>query len=133
MVWPVEGARLWRGYRAGRGNRRRGKHDGLDLGAAPGTPIRAARSGLVVYSDNGMRGYGNVLFVVHSDGSVAIYAHNSENRVFPGEVVSQGEVIALVGDTGLAHGAHLHFELREDGVPVDPLPAMPAEQQVEAP
>jgi murein DD-endopeptidase MepM/ murein hydrolase activator NlpD len=75
----------------------------------------------VLYSFNGMRGYGNSVLLLHADGTVSLYAHCQETYVFAGQRVERGQVIAAVGDTGLAHGAHLHFEWRRNGQPLDPL------------
>jgi murein DD-endopeptidase MepM/ murein hydrolase activator NlpD len=76
--------------------------------------------GLVAYSDNRMSGYGNAVLLVHADGAVSMYAHCVETYVVAGQMVRRGEVIAAVGQTGIAHGAHLHFEYRERGHTVDP-------------
>ncbi len=144
LAWPVEGGRLWRGFgihagiAVGRGGRlrrtrRRHPHEGVDIGAAEGTPILAANDGLVVYSDNGMSGYGNAVLVVHADASVTLYGHCSATFVVPGQRVARGEVIAAVGDTGLAHGTHLHFELHVDGHAVDPLPRFASRPDLPAP
>jgi murein DD-endopeptidase MepM/ murein hydrolase activator NlpD len=103
-------------------NPKRHEHEGLDIAAPLGAPIRAAQSGLVVYSDNGLTGYGNVLLVVHKDGSVALYAHCSATYVFAGQYVESGQPIAAVGHTGYARGDHLHFEYRVNGFARDPLP-----------
>jgi murein DD-endopeptidase MepM/ murein hydrolase activator NlpD len=100
------------------------EHEGVDLAAAVGTPIRAAQSGLVVYSDNELRGYGNLVMVVHPDGSVAVYAHCRATFVFPGQHVNAGQVIAEVGNTGFSRGPHLHFEYRVAGMPRDPQPLL---------
>jgi murein DD-endopeptidase MepM/ murein hydrolase activator NlpD len=124
LVWPVQEGRLWRGFGRLRG-RRRHPHEGLDIGAAEGAPVRAVADGLVVYSDNGLSGYGNVVLVLHRDATVARYAHLRAAYVFAGQQVRAGAVIAEVGDTGLARGYHLHFELHEGGRPRDPLPRFP--------
>ncbi len=115
---PIDDGKVWRGP----GRRGRG-HKGVDLGAEEGTVIRAARAGIVVYSDNTVRGYGNLVGVVHADGSVAFYAHNLENHVAAGELIKRGQVIGLVGHTGLARGSHLHFELRRHGRATNPIAA----------
>lgn len=133
LGWPVDGGRVWRGFgihagiavaRGGRlrRTRRRQPHEGIDIGAPAGTAILAANDGLVIYSDNGMSGYGNAVLVVHPDASVTLYGHCTATFVVPGQHVTRGEVIATVGDTGLAHGAHLHFELHVDGHAIDPMP-----------
>ena len=82
---------------------------------------RAANDGLVVYSDNGMRGYGNVVVLIHRDASTTLYAHCRATYVAAGELVRRGQIIAAVGATGLAHGPHLHFEWRVAGQTRDPL------------
>lgn len=130
LLWPVPEGRLWRGFgmhrsvsrRRGRRSRRRVMHNGVDIGAAEGTPMRAVNDALVAYSNNGMRGYGNSVVLLHADGTITLYAHCHRTYVFAGERVQRGQVIAEVGDTGLARGAHLHFEWRRDGRPLDPLP-----------
>ncbi len=135
LAWPVAGGRVWRGFgmhaaiAVGRGGRirrtrRRHAHEGVDIGAPEGTPILAVNDGVVVYSDNGMSGYGNAVLIVHADASVTLYGHCSATFVVPGQRVARGEVIAAVGDTGLAHGAHLHFELHVGGHAVDPMARM---------
>lgn len=137
LAWPVAGGRMWRHHgrvrdivRTKRGRIRRGRrthrHEGVDIGAAAGTPILAANDGLVVYSDNGMSGYGNTVVIVHGDGSLTLYAHCVATFVVPGQRVERGQIIAAVGDTGLAHGAHLHFEYRVDGASRDPEPLFSA-------
>lgn len=118
LTLPIDDGIVWRGP----GRRGRG-HKGVDLGAQEGTPIRSVRAGVVVYSDNTLRGYGNLVGVVHSDGTVAFYAHNLENHVAAGEQVRRGQVIGRVGHTGLARGSHLHFELRKSGRATNPIGA----------
>lgn len=116
LLWPLPGGRYMRGYGSGR----RGRHRAMDLGAAAGTPIRSADRGIVAYADNGVRGYGRLVMLVHPGGWVTYYAHASELLVRPGQLVERGEVIARVGHSGSARGDHLHFELRDQGVKVDP-------------
>jgi murein DD-endopeptidase MepM/ murein hydrolase activator NlpD len=121
LLWPVEGGRFWRGFgKVRHGARKKLNHDGVDIGAADGTPIRAARGGLVAYSDNGVRGYGNLLMLVHPDGAVTSYAHCTATYVFAGQNVERGQTIGEVGHTGIARGPHLHFEYRERGRVRDP-------------
>ncbi|MDD9933710.1 MAG: M23 family metallopeptidase [Myxococcales bacterium] len=122
LLWPVVGGKLWRGFgKVRRGPKRKKRHKGIDIGAPEGTLLRAAKSGLVAYSDNGVRGYGNLLVTVHPDATVAFYAHARALYVFPGERVERGQIIGEVGHTGIARGAHLHFEYRRRGRPRDPL------------
>jgi murein DD-endopeptidase MepM/ murein hydrolase activator NlpD len=102
---------------------RQTEHHGLDLAAAEGSPIVAA-SGGVVRSAGPRGGYGNAVEVDHGDGLTTLYAHTSEVLVRPGETVASGQVLARVGHTGRATGAHLHFEVRVQGRPVDPVRAL---------
>lgn len=129
LLWPVPEGRLWRDYgrhraivRTRRTRGRRIQHNGVDIGATEGAAIRAVNDGLVVYSFNGMSGYGNAVLLLHADGTISLYGHCRATYVFAGQQVRRGQVIAEVGQTGLAHGAHLHFEWRRDGRPLDPLP-----------
>lgn len=94
------------------GPRGRRHHDGIDIPAPKGTPIVAVDSGVVIYSDNGIRGYGNMIVLSHGDDVFTVYAHNTKNKVDKGEKVKKGETIALVGNTGRSTGPHLHFEIR---------------------
>lgn len=124
MVWPATGiitSRFgWRSLRIGGTN----MHYGLDLDGNTGDPIYAATAGVVTFS--GWRGgYGN-LVIVEADGTEYYYAHASELLVNVGAIVSAGQVIARIGTTGNVTGAHLHFEVRVDGTPVDPLPILEA-------
>ncbi|MGE0789638.1 MAG: murein hydrolase activator EnvC [Sandaracinaceae bacterium] len=132
LLWPVPDGRLWRGFgpqpeilrrpggRVRRGRRMR-QHRGVDIGAPAGSAIRAVNDGLVLYSFNSMRGYGNAVIVLHADTTVTLYAHSRETYVFAGQRVRRGQVIAAVGHTGLAHGDHLHFEWRRAGRPLNPV------------
>ena len=133
LLWPVPDGRQWRGFgqhaelvRGRRGRirhgRRRRLHQGVDIGAPAGTLIRAVNDGLVLYSFNGMRGYGNAVVLLHADGTVSLYAHCQATRVFRGQRVRRGQVVGEVGHTGLAHGDHLHFEWRRNGRPRNPSP-----------
>lgn len=122
FVWPVDQGTLTSGF----GRRDRRLHKGIDLAADPGTPIKAAAGGEVIYSDNKQRGYGNLIIVQHADDFVTVYAHNRRNLVDEGETVRQGAVIAEVGNTGRSTGPHLHFEIRLKSKAVDPLIHLPA-------
>jgi hypothetical protein len=98
----------------------RAQHRGIDLPGAPGTPVLAAAPGTVRVA--GRRGsYGELIELVHPDGSATRYAHLSVISVAVGQAVAQGEVIGRMGSTGRSTGSHLHFEYRIGGVPVDPL------------
>lgn len=125
LLWPVTEGHLWRGFGMVRhGRRARRLHKGLDIGAPPGTLIRSVDDGLVVYADNEVRGYGNLLMVLHGDGAVTFYAHCRRLYLFAGQHIRRGQVLGEIGDTGLARGPHLHFEWHVRGRPRNPLPRM---------
>jgi lipoprotein NlpD len=120
FIWPVKGpVTSWFGPRKGR------PHDGIDISAPKGTPIRAAEKGKVIYSDDGISGYGNLIIIQHSGGFHTVYGHNSRNRVDVDEQVNKWQVIAEVGNTGRATGYHLHFEIRKNQRAVDPMHYLP--------
>jgi murein DD-endopeptidase MepM/ murein hydrolase activator NlpD len=115
LIWPVSGPVTSPfGYRWGR------LHAGIDIGVAYGTPIHAAASGTVVLA-GWTGGYGNYTCIDHGGGLATCYAHQSSYAVSGGAQVAQGQVIGYVGNTGHSFGAHLHFEVRINGTPVDPL------------
>jgi LysM repeat protein len=115
FMWPVEG-RLTDTFEENESNR----HQGIDIASPLGTPIKASGSGKVIYSGNGVRGYGNLIIVRHSEEWVTVYAHNDVNLVEEGMWVEGGQRIARVGRTGRATGPHVHFEVRKNNKPVDP-------------
>lgn len=96
-------------------------HSGIDIGVDEGTPVHAADSGVVIYSGSGLTGYGNVVIIDHGNGLSTLYAHNSALLVSEGESVSKGQVVAYSGMTGYASGPHVHFEVRVNGSPTDPM------------
>jgi len=115
LIWPVNGPVVSPfGWRWGR------MHEGIDIGVGYGTPIHAAASGTVVYS-GWMSGYGNFVIIDHGGGMATAYGHQSSIAAGNGQSVSQGQVIGYVGCTGHCFGPHLHFEVRINGSPVDPL------------
>ncbi len=115
LLWPVVDGKWGRGFGYTRKHRRELRHNGVDIGAPQGATVRAAADGIVAYSDNGLRGFGNVVLIVHKNGWSTLYAHNLRTTVQPGWLVKQGERIALVGSTGISRGPHLHFEFRKNG------------------
>lgn len=125
MIRPVSG-RISSGF----GNRRHpifGRmmfHAGIDVKAPCGTKIKAAMSGKVAYS-GWYFGLGRTVMIIHENNYATRYAHNLKNLVKAGEYVKQGQVIALVGSSGLATGPHLHFEVHKKGIPQNPLKYLP--------
>ena len=120
LLWPVVRGRFGRGFGFTRRVRPELPHNGVDIGARAGTVVRAVADGLVVYSDNGLLGFGNCVMILHRNGWLSLYAHQRQTTVQPGLYVSRGERIGLVGQTGYAWGPHLHFELRDNGRLRDP-------------
>jgi murein DD-endopeptidase MepM/ murein hydrolase activator NlpD len=114
LIWPVNGPVV-----SGFGMRWGRMHEGIDIAVGYGTPIHAAASGTVVFS-GWMSGYGNFVIIDHGGGMATAYGHQSSIAV-GGGTVSQGQVIGYVGCTGHCFGPHLHFEVRINGSPVDPL------------
>ncbi len=115
VVWPVSGP-----ITSPFGMRWGSLHPGIDIGVGMGTPIHAAASGRVITASYS-GGYGNLVVVDHGNGLATAYAHQSSMAVTPGQQVSQGQVIGYVGSTGFSTGPHLHFEVRVNGSPVDPM------------
>lgn len=116
FLWPVANGRISSGY----GERGSSFHEGVDIRANSGAPIRAAADGKVVFSGS-LNGYGKTIVIYHGDGISTVYAHNSQNIRETGERVLQGQLIGYVGQTGRAHGSHLHFEVRRSGRSLNPL------------
>jgi murein DD-endopeptidase MepM/ murein hydrolase activator NlpD len=131
LLWPVVGGHWGRGFGYTRRVRPELRHNGIDIGAKAGTVVRAAADGLVVYSDNGLLGYGNCVMILHQNGWLTLYAHNLRTTVQAGWRVKRGERIGLVGQTGYAWGPHLHFELRDNGRLRDPKPLLTGYKSVE--
>jgi lipoprotein NlpD len=102
-----------------------GKNKGIDIAGKAGQPVLAAGSGRVMYAGSGIRGYGNLVIVKHSNSLLSAYAHNRTILVKEGQTVSKGQTIAEMGDSD-ADAVMLHFEIRQQGKPVDPSKFLPA-------
>lgn len=116
--WPVKG-RVLSAFGASTG-----LNQGIDIDGNLGDSVVAAAAGQVVYAGNGLRGYGNLVIIKHNDTFLSAYAHNRRLTVSEGDSVKAGEVIAEMGATG-ADSVRLHFEIRRDGKPVDPIGYLP--------
>jgi len=119
--WPVKG-RIIKQF----GGTRRHRSNGIDIAAAGGTEVHAAASGKVVYSGDGLRGYGNLVILRHSGGYITTYGYNRVNLVAEDDQVEAGQVVARVGETGAASQTSLHFEVRRRTEPIDPLKVLPS-------
>lgn len=120
FVWPLDGL-----ITSGFGPRWGRLHAGIDIDGVTGTSIRASRSGTVVTASYDAAGYGYYVVIDHGDGLASLYAHASELYVDLEQNVAQGESIAAVGNTGSSTGDHLHFEIRLNGTPQNPLLYLP--------
>lgn len=118
-AWPAQGAVIGRFSSNGSLNK------GIDIAGELGQPVLAAQDGTVVYAGSGLRGYGELVIIKHSDIYVSAYGHNRSLLVREGQKVKAGQVIADMGSTG-ADRVKLHFEIRRQGKPVDPLQYLPS-------
>ena len=100
-------------------------NQGIDIRAAEGTPVQSIFSGLVTYSSDELKGYGNMIIIEHNTDFTSIYSHNQVNLVRNGDQVAKNQMIARVGRTGKTTEPKLHFELRFQGEPVNPLLYLP--------
>ncbi len=116
FIWPVEG-KINQSFEEAE-NR---AHQGIDISSAVGEPIKASNAGTVIYSNNSIKGYGNLIILRHSEDLVTVYAHNQANLVEEGMWVEKGQIIGKVGTTGRTSGPHLHFEIRKSNKAIDPL------------
>ena len=118
--WPVRG-KVITTY----GAKTNGKsNDGINLAVPEGTPVKAAEDGVVAYSGNELKGYGNLVLVRHSNGYVTAYAHASELMVKRGDTIKRGQIIARSGQSGNVDAPQLHFEIRKGPTPMDPMPML---------
>jgi len=120
FIWPLKGI-----LTSGFGRRNGRNHEGIDIYAKKGTPIVSAARGKVVFSGWGPTGYGRMIIIKHDNILSTLYAHNTKNLVKEGDLVVQGQRIALVGSTGRSTGPHLHFEVRENTRPRNPIKYLP--------
>lgn len=116
FAWPVKGKIISAFGSKGGGV----KNDGINIGAAKGTPIKSAEAGIVVYAGNELKGYGNLLLIRHEKNFMSAYAHADKLLVKTGDVVAKGDKIATVGTTGNVKQPQLHFEIRKKTKSVDP-------------
>ncbi|WP_245188261.1 peptidoglycan DD-metalloendopeptidase family protein [Frateuria flava] len=116
--WPAEGT-LIKKFQSG------DAIPGIELAGKPGDPVRAAADGVVVYSGNGLVGYGELIIIKHNDDFLSAYGHNRKRLVKEGQRVSAGQLIAEMGSTGASRD-ELQFQIRRDGNPVDPLDYLPS-------
>lgn len=127
--WPVDSGVVSSEF----GPRWGKNHAGIDIAAEMGIPVKASAAGVVLYAGSTMRGYGNAIILRHDNTVTTLYSHNKALLVKNGETVAQGQTIALLGSTGKSTGPHVHFEIREGDVAVNPrkkLPRMLAEHSV---
>lgn len=107
-------------------------HLGIDLSSIEDRVVKAAGKGYVIFSDWTYR-YGNMIIIDHGNGYLTVYGHNEQNLVSQRQVVDRAEPIAIMGNTGISGGAHLHFEIWHNGVPLDPATFMPELNKTDVP
>jgi murein DD-endopeptidase MepM/ murein hydrolase activator NlpD len=118
FYWPVHGQLI-----AGYGAKINGlQNNGINVAVPEDTPVKAADDGVVLYSGNGLKTYGNMLLVRHANGYVTVYAHAKELLVKVGDEIKRGQVIAKSGKTGDVDRPQIHFEIRKASAPVNPMP-----------
>ncbi len=125
-IQPVANENLTRmasgyGWRSDPFTKARKKHKGMDFTAPRGTPIYATGNGKVIRADNSSSGFGKHIRIDHGFGYITLYAHMSKYNVKKGKKVKRGDIIGFVGNTGRSKGAHLHYEVRYNGTPINPI------------
>jgi murein DD-endopeptidase MepM/ murein hydrolase activator NlpD len=121
MRWPLDAYIVSSEY-----GERWGKiHKGMDMAAHVGEPVYAIADGEVIYAGDGLKGYGNVVILRHDRKTTSLYAHNSELKVKQGDQVTKGMLVALLGNTGHSTGPHVHFEIRDGDLAVNPRNVLP--------
>ncbi len=121
FAWPVSGKVISSFGTTGKGR----KNDGINISAPLGTSVKAGDKGVVAYAGNGLKGFGNLILIKHSDGYITAYAHNDKILVKKGQSVVKGEKIATVGKTGGVNTPQLHFEVRAGKKAVNPRNYLP--------
>lgn len=114
--WPTSGP-VTRGYSEG-------VHKGIDIGGEHGDPVTAVAAGKVVYAGTGIAGFGELLIIKHNEVYLSAYGHNDELLVAEGDIVVAGQAVAKKGNSG-TDSVKLHFQIREEGKPIDPLRLLP--------
>jgi len=121
LSWPAAGGRITSGFGNRRLNGLQEFHQGIDIGGLPhGTPVLASAAGTVIHA-GWLSGYGKTIILDHGNGISTLYAHNSHLVVRDGQAVRQGQQVARLGSTGFSTGPHIHFEVRINGEPVNPM------------
>jgi murein DD-endopeptidase MepM/ murein hydrolase activator NlpD len=121
MRWPLDAYIVSSEY----GERWGKLHKGMDMAAHVGEPVYAIADGEVIYAGDGLTGYGNVVILRHDRKTTSLYAHNSELKVKQGDQITKGTLVALLGNTGHSTGPHVHFEIRDGDVAVNPRNVLP--------
>lgn len=117
LYWPVHQIKINRGFRPAKDP----NHQGMDLGGPKGAPILAAHEGIVVYTGKEFRGYGKMVLIEYNSEWATLYAHLDRIDVRQGQILNPGDPIGAMGRTGRASGVHLHFELMNNKLPIDPM------------
>lgn len=128
LDWPVRHVRINRGFKPPSDRR----HQGVDLGGRRGTAVLAAHEGRVIYTGHAFHGYGNMILLEYNGHWATLYAHLDKIEVSEGDIVDAGARIGRMGRTGHATGVHLHFELLNERLPIDPLPYLSRVNRVAA-
>jgi len=122
LVWPIAKPKVSQEFIAEDDG---SHHDGIDIAAPKGTRIYAPADGRVVYAGQKFSGYGKMIIIEHNSKTATLYGHCHKLLVKSGELIKRGSLIGLVGKTGRATAPHLHFEIRVNKKPVDPLEYLP--------
>ena len=122
FIWPVNGKVLSKFGIQPKGMR----NDGVNIIANKGQPVLATQDGKVVYSGSEIEAFGNLILIKHNNNRTSAYAHVDNVEVVKGQIVKKGELIARVGNTGKVNRPQLHFEIRDNSGPIDPLILLPS-------